>query len=166
MTDIFAQSKLRVTIGKLNKNSCTRRLDSAVRPVLHSYKITVPVFKELLSRMRTRRIWRLILSNMISDVYFEEHGSTTKPQCFNQAKLNNLLRDLSLSKELSELLALRLNENNLLQHDTNETFYRIRVNDILPYFRVASNLFYCHNVSGLLNAIDVTPYDPNEWRLY
>ena len=36
------------------------------------------------------------------------------PQLFSQSELNDLLRDLSLSKESSELLASRLKEKNLL----------------------------------------------------
>ncbi len=66
------------------------------------------------------------------------------PQCFNQAELNDLVKDLSLSKELSELLASRLNEKNLLQHGTKVTFYRSRGKDLLQYFRVDSDLVYCH----------------------
>ena len=97
-----------------------------------------------------------------SEVDFEERGSTMRPQCFNQAELNDLVRDLSLSKEASELLASRLNEKNLLQHGTKVTFYRSREKDLLQYFRVDSDLVYCHDVSGLLYAVGVTLYDPNE----
>ncbi len=61
-----------------------------------------------------------------SDVDFEECHSTTRPLCFNQAKLNDLVSNLSLSKELSELLASRLNKKNLLQQSTKVTFYRRR----------------------------------------
>ena len=38
-------------------------------------------------------------------------------QQFSQIKLNDLVWDLNLSKELSELLASRLAEKNLLQQD-------------------------------------------------
>ncbi len=79
--------------------------------------------------------------------------------------MNDSVRELCLSKELSELLASRLNEKKLLQHGTKVTFYCSREKDILQYFRVDSDLVYCHDVSGLLNAMGVTPYDPNEWRL-
>ena len=39
-------------------------------------------------------------------------AETSSPSLFNQNELNDLIRDLSLSKEASELLASRLKEKN------------------------------------------------------
>ncbi len=103
----------------------------------------------------------MILSNMIL-VDFEERGSIKRPQCFNKVELNDLLRDFSVSKELSELLAPRLNEENLLQHGTKVTFYHSRGKYLLQNFRVESDIVNCHDVSGLLNAIGLIPYYSNQ----
>ena len=43
---------------------------------------------------------------------------------FNQHEINDLTRDLGLSKELSELLASRLDEKKLLQKDAKITYFR------------------------------------------
>ena len=128
----------------------------------HSDEIPVPVFKELPLLENVKDMTGDIVEHD-SDVEFEERGSTTRPHCFNQVKLNDLVRDLNLSKEASELLALRLNEKNLLQHGTKVTFYCSRGKALLQCFRVDSDLVYCHDVSGLLYAMGVTLYDPNEW---
>jgi len=48
----------------------------------------------------------------VSDVNFPL--SSTISQLFSQKELNDLTRDLNLSKESSELLASRLKEKNLL----------------------------------------------------
>ena len=45
-------------------------------------------------------------------------------------ELNDLVRDLGLSKELSELLASRLNEKNMLYEKTKVTFYRNREREL------------------------------------
>ena len=78
--------------------------------MLHSYEISVPVFTELSSLEDENDICE-------SD---ENHGhdrdtdfvdtSTKERENFNQAELNDLVRDLGLSTELSELLASRLKE--------------------------------------------------------
>ena len=80
--------------------------------------------------------------------------------------MNDLVRDLGLSKELSELLASRLNDKNLLQDGTKVRFYRHRENELLKYFATEKDFVYCNDVSGLLNAMGVTSYDPKEWRLF
>ncbi len=79
--------------------------------------------------------------------------------------MNDLVKYLSLSKELSELLASGLNEKNLPHHGGKVTFYRRIEKGLLQYFRVDSDLVYCH-VLGLLNAKGVIPYEPNEWQLF
>ena len=93
----------------------------------HSHEIPVFVFTELSSLEDENDICE-------SD---ENHGhasytdfvNISKKECenFNQAELNDLIRDLSLSKDLSELLLSRLKEKNMLQKEKNVTFYRNRV---------------------------------------
>ena len=56
------------------------------------------------------------------------------PQLFSQSELNDLARDLSLSKESSELLVSGLNEQNLLLPGTRIYFYRTRKSKLLQYF--------------------------------
>ena len=43
---------------------------------------------------------------------------STKPKPFSQGQLNDLVRDLNLSKELSEILASRLGEHGILDSGT------------------------------------------------
>ena len=54
-----------------------------------------------------------------------EDASYTQEQ-FNQMELNDLVQHLALSKELSEVLASRLNEKKCLGLGTKITFYRYR----------------------------------------
>ena len=154
------------TSGRNKKNRHTityPSLDSAIRPVPHLLEMPVPVC----SGLPLEEDMADVVEDE-GDVDFQEANSiyNSKPQCFNQAELNDLVRDLSLSKESSELLASRLNEKHLLERGTKISFYRNREHDLLKYFRYESDLVYCHDISGLINEMGVTSYDPNEWRLF
>ena len=48
---------------------------------------------------------------------------SAKPKPFSQGLLNDLVRDLGLSKESSEILASRLGEHVILDSETKLTFY-------------------------------------------
>ena len=71
-----------------------------------------------------------------------------------------------MSKAASELLASRLNDNNLLERGTKITYYRTREKNLLPFFSQENNLVYCHEVSGLLEKMGLTEYFPHDWRLF
>ena len=51
---------------------------------------------------------------------------SAKSKLFSSGKLKDLVRDLSLSKESSDILASRLGEHNVLDSGTKITFYRDR----------------------------------------
>ena len=87
-------------------------------------------------------------------------------QLFSQNEINDLARDLNLSKESSELLASRLKEKNLLQPGTIITYYRNRHAEFPPYFTQEKDIVFCNNVEGVLKKLGVTQYNPNDWRLF
>lgn len=59
-----------------------------------------------------------------ADTCYEPESDQGKPHLLNQSDLDDLMRDLSLSKEKSELLASRLQEWNLLQKGTTTSHFR------------------------------------------
>ena len=93
---------------KKRKSLLYPNLPSALRPVAHCDEIPIPVFKELPD-----------VPNENLDVNFEENDDlndndfvpkSSEPILFNQDELSNLIRDLNLSKESSELLASQIND--------------------------------------------------------
>ena len=54
----------------------------------------------------------------------------------------------------------------MLQKKTNVTFYQNREKSLLAFFETENDLVYCCDVAGLLVAMGVPQYDPNEWRLF
>lgn len=85
---------------------------------------------------------------------------------FNQQELNDLVRDLGLSKENAELLASRLKEKGLLTKNTKVSFYRKRDEPFRPYFSHDGSLVFCNNIKGLISEFNCINYNPDDWRLF
>ena len=92
--------------------------------------------------------------------------SLSDPQPFNQKELNDLVRDLNLPKESSEILASRLKEKNLLTPETNITFYRTREKNLLQYFSQEKDLVFCNDVGNILQQMGLKNYKARDWRLF
>ena len=76
----------------------------------------------------------------------ETDFSDDRPHPFSRNELNDLVRDLNLSKSSSELLAFRLKEKNLLSNGTRITFYCNRQQEFLHFFFEEKDLVYCTNI--------------------
>lgn len=142
-------------------------LESAVRPVPHSKEIPIPVFTSLLDipLSDTEEIQDFVSSTSRSSES-EYEGSSLAPQQFSQKELNDLIRDLYLSKQSAELLASRLKGNNCLQPDVKVTVYRNRERALLPYFSEDETLVYCSNIPELFLQLGISEYRPKDWRLF
>ena len=139
---------------------------SAKLPVLHSDDLPVPVFSGP-STSNCDDVEMLEESDnqtSSSESEFEESSSTK--QGFSQEELNDLVRDLNLSKKSAEILASRLKEKHCLQPGVTITSFRTREQDLLPYFTEEDKLVFCNNVSGLLNCMGLSEYKPENWRLF
>ena len=105
-------------------------LRSAMKPVPHSDDIPVstpPVNKDLLSSSDEEMSSREDSAESISLEDIESTYSGTsgnEPHWIMQEDLNDLARDLYLSKQQSELLASRLKQWNLVQEDVRITSFR------------------------------------------
>ena len=95
--------------------------------------------------------------------------STNQPKPLTQLKLNDLIRDLNLTKESAQLLRSRLHENNLILIAPSTTYfwYRNRDEGFRKYFNHDEDPFlvYCQDISGLTSALGIV-YIPAEWRLF
>lgn len=133
-------------------------LKSAIRPVPHSSEIQVPKYDYSTKLSETD-------SSQADekDVYEMEESNCL--HLITQCDLNDLVRDLNLTKDLSELLASRLKGWNLLEKNVKVTSYRERTKYLSRYFTGKEDLFYCVNIEGLFTYFNVS-YDPSEWRLF
>ncbi|KAJ8668086.1 hypothetical protein QAD02_009749 [Eretmocerus hayati] len=74
------------------------------------------------------------------------------PKLYDQESLNDLVRDLGLTKADAELLGSRLQERNMLALGTCFSQYRYRDKDFTEFFKEEDSLVYCDNVPGLMAA--------------
>ena len=92
-------------INRKSRTSLTYpSLDSAIRPVPHSEELPIPVFKGL-PQLESALSSEDDLSSTDSETTIADNNfrpSLLPPQLFSQNELNDLARDLNLSKESSE----------------------------------------------------------------
>ena len=87
------------------------------------------------------------------------------PHFLTQTDLNDLIRDLKLSKSQAELLGSRLKQWNLLDNVTKISIYRKRHNHFASFFAINDTLVFCQNIPGLIDCIGLPP-NPSDWRLF
>jgi len=88
---------------------------SALKPVPHDLDSPVPVPPEAAADESDDNSDDAMGD---TDELYEPESEETKPQLLNQEELNDLVRDLSLSKEKAEVLGSRLQQWNLLKEGT------------------------------------------------
>ena len=80
--------------------------------------------------------------------------------------MNDLVRDLGLSKQAAEVLPSRLKEKNLLDSFAKVSYFRTRDENFVNFFSEVNLFVYCHDISGLLLQLGISVYNPTEWRLF
>lgn len=159
-----------VNITGLNRKNRSKwtypDLLSARRPVPHSDEVPIPTFHQLPELSQDEFNLSDVPCDTDQGSDSDYGGTSSSPQRFNQNELSDLIRDLSLSKEASELLASRLNDKNILERGTKITFYRTREKDLLPFFCQENNLVFCQDIRGLLIKMGLPEYIPDDWRLF
>lgn len=158
-----------VDVKGFNRNKTWKYpdLQSAKCPVLHNEELPRPIYASKIVRMPSET---MVLPNSQRSIQStsgsEYEGGTSAPQLFSQNELSDLIRDLNLSKQASELLASRLKEKNLLESDVTITAYRTRENKILQFFSENEELVYCNNIAKLLLDMGLREYKSTDWRLF
>lgn len=134
-------------------------VSSMTKPIPHSPSDPYPIFP------KRKREPSVDLDDQPDESDADELEEERKPNLYTEKELNDLIRDLDLSKQKSELLASRLKERNLLAPDTKITVYRNRHKKFEKYFSTTDNACYCSDVRGLFEEFG-EPYDATEWRLF
>ena len=75
---------------------------------------------------------------------------SAKPTPYSQGQLNELVCDLGLTKESTEILASRLGEHDILDSNTKITFRHDRDNLLIRFFSMEDDFVHCNNIQGLL----------------
>lgn len=96
-------------------------IPSAQRPIPHSENVPIPASHQAVQQSQEDQTETPISSQVDDDF---EYCESSNPKPFSQNELNDLIRDLDLSKERAELLASRLKEKNCLSSDVRVDIVR------------------------------------------
>ncbi|UYV84754.1 hypothetical protein LAZ67_X003339 [Cordylochernes scorpioides] len=136
-------------------------LPSAMRPVPHRDILPVPQPPE-----------NVIFSGDVSDRREQqsddtnfEAGASSEPHLLTQGDLNDLVRDLDLSKKQSEPLGSRLKGWNLLHKGTKVGFFLKSQDEFQEFISQENDLVYGNDVVSLMEALG-HHHDTEEWRLF
>lgn len=88
-----------------------------------------------------------------------------EPHFPTQGDYNDLVRDLYLTKEFSELLVSRLQQWKLLQNDVTITATRTRSGNLAACFGTHDKICYCKDITQLFAAMN-QQFAADEWRFF
>ena len=137
-------------------------IPSSIAPVPHSTDLPVPKppSQSVVSSEQSTS------STDDSDVSFLEDAKTNRQPYFpTQEDLNDLIKDLGLTKSNAELLTSRLKQWNLVHDSVKVSGQRKRHQAFSSFFTKVEGLCYCKDVIGLFKAIGI-PFSVCEWRLF
>lgn len=137
----FCLTKVRGINKKNKKTIVYPDIPSAMRPVKHSDDL--PISKP---PMRQPELYQDDdeEASACSDEY--NPNAEKLPKLFTQDELDDLVRDLELSKASAELLASRLQEKNLLIKGTIISRYRYRDQVFQKFFKNENEMVYCCDI--------------------
>ena len=136
---------------------------SAIRPVPHSDELPIPTPVAISSVQSSDD--DVEDDKMCSSDDDCGNLSSNEPHKINQNELNDLVRDLRLSKNLSEVLGSRLQQWNLLASDVRITKFRDRGDTMKGFFKDENLMSFCIAIDGLMDAMNLH-HNPSEWRLF
>jgi hypothetical protein len=143
-------------------------LPSAIRPKPHSLELPVPLppknFNCIdISDSETEH--EGATGSVESDSTFDAGMTLGTPHLITQGELNDLVRDLNLSKQQSELLGSRLKGWNLLHHETRVSVFRKRHQTFTRFYSEENDFVYCNDICSLMDNL-AHKHVPSEWRLF
>lgn len=149
--------------AKSKKDKQYPNIPSALRPITHdkSY-LPIPVPPPVLEDVPLSSI-----SGNESDIANKDYNpeEDSAPKLFSQNELNDITRDLNLTKYAAQMLGSKLKAKHLLLPRDTFSWYRTREKELIEFFKEDDSLVYCCDIEGLLNFFNVT-YNPSEWRLF
>ena len=125
-----------------------------MRPVGHGPDLPVPILSDFDDEILPMSF------DASSDAYVKHDNEfqcmeTSQCQRFIQFQLNDLVRDLGLTKEKAKLLGSRLKEKNMLEAGTTICSYRKRECDFTKFFDQHNDLVLCTDICGLMNEFGI-----------
>ena len=103
-------------------------------------------------------------NNMDFDPTFAGATSSNEPHLLTQGDLNDIVRDLNLSKKQAEILGSRLKGWNLLRQDTKVCF-NCGNHAFKNFFSQEDGVMLCNDVCSIMEVLS-HEYNPDQWHLF
>ena len=97
-----------------------------------------------------------------SESFSDDTNRLSAPELFSQTELNDLVRDLGLSKKAEEIVASRLQVKHLLGDSAKVSYFQKRDQSFATFFSEQKQFVYCHDIPGLLRQLGVASYIPTK----
>jgi hypothetical protein len=138
-------------------------IPSSIAPVPHTEELSVPrpPAKDLESESEGEHFESETEESYVGHIDEEKK----QPHFPNQQELDDLIRDLSLTKSNAELLTSRMMEWNLLDNSCRTTAARKRHERFSKYFSMKGDLCFCNDIDNLFQELGIV-HEPNDWRLF
>ena len=140
-------------------------VQSAMKPVNHSDGIPVPQPPQGELHTSSESESDIPVGDRNDNEFVLHLKSSGNPHLLSEVDLNNLVRDLHLSKSQCEVLASRMKQWNLLQDDVLVTSCRIRNYEVALCFGMFNDLCYFSDLPGLFAFLGIE-HESREWRLF
>lgn len=144
-------------------------LFSVMRPVPHNEDLPVPTapldWQDIVLEDNKASLDTDTFEDQCTDSTFIPSSSFDEPHLIVQSELNDLVRDMGLSKQQSEILASRPKEWKLLAKETKITAFRKRNSTFSTFYNMENSLCACTNIDGLMQELN-NVHSPCEWRLF
>ena len=158
-----------VDISKYKKTKDSKKIvypsiPSSIAPVNHDAKLPIP------QPPTTHAMLSISSEDDDADFEVDTNCSSRDPHFPNQDELDNLSRDLGLTKAKAEILSSRLKEWNLLAPSCRISKPRKRHVTVAKFYTMSSDsdhpsLSYCTDIHGLFQEIGIV-YSASDWRLF
>ena len=148
---------------KDSKNIVYPSISLSIAPVNHGPELPIP------QPPTTPAISETSLEDDDADFEVDTQSSSKDPHFPNQNELDDLTRDLGLTKAKAELLSC-LKQWNLLASSCKVSKPRKRRVTLANFYAMSSDsnhpsLCYCTDIQGLFQEIGIS-YSPSDWRLF
>ena len=121
-----------------------------MRTIPHGPGVPIPLLPRVLETVKDSVSEKSWPDSQLAESSEYECDDDQQPKPFNQAELNDHVRNLNLPKASALILGSRLKENRMLSTDTAFAWYKLRENEYIHFFAKEHSLAYCVNVQGLI----------------
>ncbi|XP_062704623.1 uncharacterized protein LOC115265503 [Aedes albopictus] len=154
-----------VNLASGQKKSTYPDIPSSRAPIPHSAERPIPQ-RTCETAVSTTTISTVSGSSVPSSESLQLQGGVLNiPHYPNQTEINDLIRDLALPKNKSELLLSRLKQWSLLDESVRITSQRTRDEEFSSYYTSEDGICFCRDIEGLFSEIGI-PLIVRDWRLF